>query len=325
MGHIYKHTSPSGKAYIGQSIQEPEARWKAHVYDATRGSDLVFHRAIRKYGPDAFTHEILHDGIDEQDELNRLEIEEIARQGTLLPDGYNLTAGGEVGLVRGTPAYENLVAAMQTAEYRAGQSARSKEYWSDPEARAALSARQKERCADPTYRAAVSARSKENWSDPEWRAAHSARSKEYYSDPEMRAAQSARMKERCTDPAWRAANSARQKEYYSDPEARAALSARLKEAAKTTYPSVICDGLVYSNTAEADRALGLGRTTCWNRVKSTSERFRFWHTIPNHNDPECDAVEEVWALMEFAKACPDHENVPDWAKGHSDLPNGFWA
>lgn len=127
----------------------------------------------------------------------------------------------------------------------------------------------------------------------------------------------------------REANSARRKEQCADPARRAANAARLKEAAKAIYPSVIGDGIVYATAGEADRALGLSQGACLGRVKSTSERFRWWFKVPNHNDPACDAVEECWALMQFAKACPDHENAPAWAKAHAqrhcDVPDGFWA
>ena len=44
--YIYKHTSPSGKVYIGQTCQKPEHRW-----DNGKGyKSGYFASAIKKYG-----------------------------------------------------------------------------------------------------------------------------------------------------------------------------------------------------------------------------------------------------------------------------------
>lgn len=69
MGQIYKHTSPSGKCYIGQTTRTWE--WRASA-DPIKGyhSSTKFKNAIRKYGWENFTHEILEDGIVDLDELN---------------------------------------------------------------------------------------------------------------------------------------------------------------------------------------------------------------------------------------------------------------
>ena len=79
----------------------------------------------------------------------------------------------------------------------------------------------------------------------------------------------------------------------------------------------------------AEKALGLSQGSVDWRIRTTSDSFRWWFKIPNHNDPECDAVEECWALMQFAAACPDHENVPDWLRPeqpkHGTVPAGFWS
>ena len=95
MGSIYKITNTAnGKSYIGQTRHDAE---KTRIRDhfAGRGNQLV-KRAIEKYGQDAFTYEILHDGII-PDFLDILEIEAIAKFNTLSPHGYNLTTGGEGG------------------------------------------------------------------------------------------------------------------------------------------------------------------------------------------------------------------------------------
>ena len=95
MGSIYKITNTAnGKSYIGQTIHDAE-KTRIRYHFAGRGNQLV-KRAIEKYGQDAFTYEILHDGII-PDFLDILEIEAIAKFNTLSPHGYNLTTGGEGG------------------------------------------------------------------------------------------------------------------------------------------------------------------------------------------------------------------------------------
>jgi group I intron endonuclease len=71
-------------------------RWNKHVGDAIRrNSDYKFHRAIRKYGVDAWNHEVLCE-CDSQDEAKRREIEMIAQFKSNHDEyGYNLTSGGD--------------------------------------------------------------------------------------------------------------------------------------------------------------------------------------------------------------------------------------
>jgi group I intron endonuclease len=61
MGCIYLVTNTvDGKKYVGQhNKQDITKRWNEHIYDSERGCDYVLHKAIRKYGKDAFTIEIL--------------------------------------------------------------------------------------------------------------------------------------------------------------------------------------------------------------------------------------------------------------------------
>lgn len=59
IGIIYKYTSPSGKCYIGQTIHE-ELR-KAQHKSAAKDESLKwpFYKAIRKYGWDNMSYEVL--------------------------------------------------------------------------------------------------------------------------------------------------------------------------------------------------------------------------------------------------------------------------
>jgi group I intron endonuclease len=86
---IYKHTSPSGKSYIGQT-KDYDRRCTEHQL---MGCCRAFNSAIKKYGWDNLTHEILIEGLS-LDEANRWEEVLIKELNTLAPNGYNLMTGG---------------------------------------------------------------------------------------------------------------------------------------------------------------------------------------------------------------------------------------
>lgn len=70
-GVIYKWTNKiSGKAYIGQTTQDPEERKAEHLYPS---SDSVISRAIRKYGVENFNFEVIDATATNQDELDARE------------------------------------------------------------------------------------------------------------------------------------------------------------------------------------------------------------------------------------------------------------
>ena len=95
MGSIYKITNTvNGKAYIGQTRHDAE---KTRIRDHLAGNgNRIIKRAIKKYGKENFTYEILYDGIIPEF-LDPLEKEAIEEFNTLAPYGYNLTIGGEGG------------------------------------------------------------------------------------------------------------------------------------------------------------------------------------------------------------------------------------
>ena len=71
MGYIYKVTNTiNGKVYIGQTIRTIPVRWEEHVkysFSSVQGKSYnsILHRAIRKYGADAFTVEEVEQCDDE--------------------------------------------------------------------------------------------------------------------------------------------------------------------------------------------------------------------------------------------------------------------
>ena len=93
MTGIYVITNKlNGKKYVGQSINISQ-RWRAHRTRYQTGDGYLY-KAMRKYGLDAFTFEILTE-CDKTD-LNALEQHWIEFYQSNNPNfGYNLTAGGD--------------------------------------------------------------------------------------------------------------------------------------------------------------------------------------------------------------------------------------
>ena len=92
MGCIYLiRNTINGKCYIGQTVHDAvKQRIPKHLNG--HGNSIV-KRAVAKYGKDAFTFQILHDGIIPE-LLNSFEIEAIQRHNTVKPNGYNIANGG---------------------------------------------------------------------------------------------------------------------------------------------------------------------------------------------------------------------------------------
>lgn len=94
---IYCHTNKiNGKKYIGITGKKPEYRWNnGKGYSA----QIVFARAIEKYGWENFDHTILETNIATLEEANKKESYYISKYHTWLEDencwGYNKTPGGD--------------------------------------------------------------------------------------------------------------------------------------------------------------------------------------------------------------------------------------
>ena len=99
---VYKHTSPTGKVYIGITSRSVEKRWgNGTGYQGNRH----FYSAIQKYGWKNFTHEIIACELTKK-EACEMEIEFIAKYNSTDPRfGYNISTGGEHGSM-GVPCSE---------------------------------------------------------------------------------------------------------------------------------------------------------------------------------------------------------------------------
>lgn len=98
MGIIYKITNQiNQKIYIGLTRNSLQRRFSQHKYEANHGVDRPLYRAMRKYGIDNFTIEV----IDSANDLSTLKQKE--QYWIQFYDsygghghGYNATKGGDV-------------------------------------------------------------------------------------------------------------------------------------------------------------------------------------------------------------------------------------
>lgn len=87
---LYRHTSPSGKVYIGITSKPVKRRWEN---GAGYRSCTAFYRAILKYGWDNIRHEILFTHLTKEN-AEDLEIK-LIRHYKDLGISYNITNGGK--------------------------------------------------------------------------------------------------------------------------------------------------------------------------------------------------------------------------------------
>lgn len=91
-GYIYLITNNiNGKRYVGQTVQIPKRRWSCTISHIHR-SNRAISRAIKKYGKDQFSFEILEEVLE--DFLNEREIYWIKEMESFGPKGYNMNEGG---------------------------------------------------------------------------------------------------------------------------------------------------------------------------------------------------------------------------------------
>lgn len=118
MWSVYIHTFPNGKKYVGICKCTPKKRWGAG--GKRYNEHPVMSAAIRKYGWDNVTHEIVANGLTQQEAM-KMEEALIAKYKTFPPTlgfGYNCTSGGE--------------SRIPSDETREKIGSASKKYWDTP-------------------------------------------------------------------------------------------------------------------------------------------------------------------------------------------------
>lgn len=225
---VYCHTNTiNGKKYVGITKQTMEARWKSHVYAALnpkgKNCTFLFPKAIRKYGKDAFAHEVL-EVCDSLEGANAAEQKWIDQLKTTDPSlGYNMEPGGGASGPR-------------SPEMKAKVSAALKARYASPDARAALShpgtsGRPKGLKLSDGHKQAISERLQVHYSDPEKRQRLQDLGRNVSS--ETRAKLSDRMKQRYVDdPDLRLVRNAKGAKRSDEAKARMKIAALAREQAK---------------------------------------------------------------------------------------------
>ena len=99
MYYIYCFTNKiNDKKYIGSTINEPNIRYKQHLYhvnNITAKSDYPLYAAIRKYGIENFSFKVIDSGEWTEEELRIIEKNYIIEYKTVSPFGYNQTDNTE--------------------------------------------------------------------------------------------------------------------------------------------------------------------------------------------------------------------------------------
>lgn len=100
-GIIYCATSrTTGKRYVGQTARTLARRRQSHESRARKGSDMVFHAALRKHGAGDFDWEVLATvSIDQLDAAETTHIE--AMRSAQKEFGYNVASVGGLGTQSG--------------------------------------------------------------------------------------------------------------------------------------------------------------------------------------------------------------------------------
>jgi group I intron endonuclease len=134
---IYKLTNKlNGKIYIGYS-QCPDKRWSDHQKAAIKGYKGVLYNAMRKYGIENFTFEVIYVNSSKTKTKNIMEPKLIKEYNSLVPNGYNVAHGGDGGSTR--------CGAILSDETKRKISENTRKGMADPELRKHLSKQRKKR------------------------------------------------------------------------------------------------------------------------------------------------------------------------------------
>lgn len=202
---VYKHTNKlNGKSYIGITKTTMELRWKRHIYLSKKNSSshIAFGCAIQKHGTgDEIWDHIVISTVETLEEAFAMEKRCIQEHKTMVPDGYNMTTGGEGRFgPLSESAKESLRNVVNDPEHRRKNSEAQKKHWKEnPHRREERSIISKKIMSSEDMRKLISQKTKESMesfevrkklldhaSDPENRKKKRENAKRSWDDPEVR-------------------------------------------------------------------------------------------------------------------------------------------
>lgn len=155
MGCLYSITFPNGRQYVGITTKTAEKRFSHHARGAKNGRHYLLAKAIRKYGEASCRVETLAI-YDDWESLCLVEKNAIRVLGTLHPNGYNMTEGGEgvVGAVPSVIEKISLAASAQWSDTSLREQCRKSNLraWSSEDLLERHSQKRTEQWKDPVYR-----------------------------------------------------------------------------------------------------------------------------------------------------------------------------
>lgn len=114
MYQVYKITCAiNGKVYIGYTSKGADVRFQMHIDNARWKRKAALYDAIRAYGNEAFSVEVLDECADHAAACAS-EIKHIEANQCIIPHGYNMTRGGD-----GVPLHPEIIA--RAAEKKRGK------------------------------------------------------------------------------------------------------------------------------------------------------------------------------------------------------------
>lgn len=135
---LYKLVFESGKAYIGQTVRNMNLRIAQHKRSVRSGSQLPVHCAWRKYGEPEIS--VIAE-FETQDELHAAEKAAIIALGTLAPQGYNVSYGGDTAPSKNPEVAAKIAAKATGRKYSdvSSWSEASSKLWQSPDYRKKVS------------------------------------------------------------------------------------------------------------------------------------------------------------------------------------------
>jgi group I intron endonuclease len=297
--HCYKITCTiNGKVYIGIASNGAKRRFIQHKHDAKKGATTPLHAAMRKYGIDNFTIEVLGKTTD-WDEACQFERDMILKFNSLTQNGhgYNVSTGGEgpFGVRRSEETRQKLrkitkgwlaedpdrlrhlieVGKKQAAEPAQKEISRrgAKDAWKRPgyrkkvservtkwakENKALMSANQMQVMARPGMRENLRKKAKVQMKDPKNRELSRIGALKQWENEEFREKMFHQMKQVS-------------KRNWKDPEYR-------KKMKKVNSKPIIANGEYYSSLEDAAKAFGVKANTICTRLKNPN--FPQYYYLP---------------------------------------------
>ena len=167
---IYKCTNNvNGKVYIGYTQKSLDKRVIEHKSNSKKGSHYLLHKAIQKYGVDAFYWEIIFESKDKNYLLKEMESFFIKEYNSYFENncGYNMTYGGQGGMTDKTHTEETKNKLKFARNKRDVEPMLGKKHSDESKIKMSLAKIGKKR--DSEYKEMCSQRNKDRYLDPEKR------------------------------------------------------------------------------------------------------------------------------------------------------------